>query len=264
MTAPRLHVVPAIACDKALVLRRGPTDHVASILWDRATNEFQLGQWLKGRIYEHRSDLAPDGRHMIYFAGKGIRWWTAVSRAPWLTALAFEPQNHTWHGGGAFTKDGCAWLNGDGDFSGGAPDGLTQANPSAYPHGTDGFHMGELYAAMMERRGWRHAEGERYDARLDKQFAGDWRLELEFDVGRMNRSIISNKYKLTHAELGCVADTRDWEWAEPWADGLQIAARGGLHFVPMLSEGPGAPTLIRDFGGMEFEERIAPYRGVER
>ncbi len=262
MTAPRLHVIPAIACDKALILRRGPTDQVASILWDRATGEFQLGQWFRGRIYEHRSDLSPDGRHMITFAGKGVRWWTAISRAPWLTALTFLPQDSTWHGGGAFTPDGRIWLNGGGDIPGGAPDGLQQADPSAYPHGTDGFHMGGLFAAMMQKRGWRHDGGERYEARLSKPLAAGWRLELGFEVGRRNRSIISNRYALLDAEGRPAPGAEDWEWAEPWRDGVQFAARGGLHFAPLTNQGLGTPTLIRDFGDMTFEPRQAPYRGV--
>jgi cytochrome bd-type quinol oxidase subunit 2 len=31
-----------------------------------------VGQWLKGRIYERRSDLSPDGKHLIYFAMNGL------------------------------------------------------------------------------------------------------------------------------------------------------------------------------------------------
>ncbi len=263
MTAPRLHVVPAIACDKALILRRGPTNHVASILWDRATGEIQLGQWLKGRIYEHRSDLSPDGEHMVYFAGNGESWWTAISRAPWLTAVSFLPQDSTWHGGGAFALDGRVWLNGGGSVPEGEPDGLKMAAPDAYPHATDGFHMGGLFVAMMARRGWRHVDGERYEARLDKSLAGGWRLELRFVVGRRNRSIISNCYALV-SDGDVEVETRDWEWAEPWRDGLHFAARGAVHFAPLTKDGLGSPTLIRDFGDMAFEAREAPYRGVER
>lgn len=104
--APRLHVIPAAASSKALVLRRGPTGQVARFIWDRAQNTFEMGQWLKGRIYEHRSDLSPDGRHMVVFAGTGTRWWTAVSRAPWSRALAIFSQNSTWTGGDALDAQG--------------------------------------------------------------------------------------------------------------------------------------------------------------
>ena len=264
MTAPRLHVIPAMACDKALILRRGPTDQVASILWNRSTGEFQLGQWLRGRIYEHRSDLSPDGRHMIIFAGKGVHWWTALSRAPWLTALGFLPQDHTWYGGGAFTPDGAYWLNGGGAFSQDAPDGLAQADPASYPHGTDGFHMGGLYVAMMERRGWTHVGGERYEARLEKPLAEGWRLALGFGIGGKNRSIIANRYQLLDSDGRQATDTQDWEWAEPWRDGVQFAARGALCFAELTEAGLGEERRIHDFADMTFEAREAPYQGVER
>ncbi len=68
------------------------------MLWDRQCDRFQLGQWLKGRIYERRSDLSPDGKYLIYFAMNG-RWqseacgaWTAISQAPYLKAIAIFPK----------------------------------------------------------------------------------------------------------------------------------------------------------------------------
>jgi hypothetical protein len=140
---PRLHVIPATGCDKALVLRRGPSGQVASLLWDRRDGSLSLGHWLKGRIYEHRCDLSPDGRHMIVFAGKGGRYWTAISRAPWLTALHIEPQGSTWFGGGAFTRQGRVFFNG-AQAPDGLPDRLRPAPATAYPHGTEGFHEGDV------------------------------------------------------------------------------------------------------------------------
>ena len=86
---PRLHVLLARDAPTAVVIRRGPTRHTAVVGWNRRDDSFKSGQWLYGRIYERRSDLAPDGRHLIYFAMNG-RWtssakgaWTAISRAPY-------------------------------------------------------------------------------------------------------------------------------------------------------------------------------------
>jgi len=59
--AARIHVLLASDAPVGLVIRRGPSKCVATLLWNRKTDEFQLGQWLKGRIYERRSDLSPDG-----------------------------------------------------------------------------------------------------------------------------------------------------------------------------------------------------------
>jgi hypothetical protein len=48
---------------------------------------------------------SPDGELLLYFALQGSRWqtsyrgsWTAVSRVPWLHALALWPQGDTWGG----------------------------------------------------------------------------------------------------------------------------------------------------------------------
>ena len=64
----RLHVLLAREAPYAVVIRRGPAKQVCTVGWDRSTDAFTLGQWFKGRIYERRSDLSPDGKHLIYFA----------------------------------------------------------------------------------------------------------------------------------------------------------------------------------------------------
>lgn len=64
----RLHVILAREAPKAVVFRRGPSGQVCTLGWDLETDTFAMGQWLKGRIYEYRSDLSPDGELMIYFA----------------------------------------------------------------------------------------------------------------------------------------------------------------------------------------------------
>jgi len=96
--APRIHVLLASHAPVGLLIRRGPSKSVATLLCDRRPDEFKLGQWLKGRIYERRSDLSPDGKYAIYFAVNG-KWssesrgsWTAISRAPYLKAIAFFPK----------------------------------------------------------------------------------------------------------------------------------------------------------------------------
>src|SRR5258706_7548419 len=106
----RLHVLLASKAPLGLVFRRGPANAVCTGGWNRARDEFQLGQWLRGRIYERRSDLSPDGRHLIYFAMNG-RWssetrgsWTAISRPPWLKAIALFGKGDCWNCGGVFTS----------------------------------------------------------------------------------------------------------------------------------------------------------------
>lgn len=91
------------------MLRRGPSDWYHLIRWATDTDVLEHGAWFRGRIYEERCDLSPDGELFVYFALQGRRWqtsykgaWTAVSRPPWLHALGLWPQGHTWGGGGTF------------------------------------------------------------------------------------------------------------------------------------------------------------------
>ncbi len=108
LAATRLSVLLARKSPMAVIFRRGPSKSVAVISWDTERDEFRLGQWLKGRIYEHRCDLSPSGQKLIYFAANHrnpMRTWTAVSRPPFLTALLLWPKGDTWDGGGSFENE---------------------------------------------------------------------------------------------------------------------------------------------------------------
>jgi hypothetical protein len=81
---------------------------VRLIHWDLATDTITPGQWLAGRIYNERCDLSPDGKLLVYFAGKfktKLGTFTAVSRPPYFTALALWPDGSTWGGGGFFESN---------------------------------------------------------------------------------------------------------------------------------------------------------------
>src|SRR5438067_10571875 len=108
----RLHVLLASHSPLAVVLRKGPTNAVCSILWDRSADQFNLGQWMRGRIYERRADISADGKHWIYLARGGRvnsptkGSWTAISRVPWLKAVVLHGKGDCWLGGGLFTRPG--------------------------------------------------------------------------------------------------------------------------------------------------------------
>lgn len=65
---PRLHVL--LRKKTAVVILRGNNKSAATFGWNLEDDSFALGQWFRGRIYEYRSDLSPDGKHLIYFAAK--------------------------------------------------------------------------------------------------------------------------------------------------------------------------------------------------
>src|ERR1041384_8508875 len=67
-TATRLFAILARKSPYAVIFRRGPSRSVLLIRWNTETDTFEHGQWLRGRIYERRCDLSPDGGLLLYFA----------------------------------------------------------------------------------------------------------------------------------------------------------------------------------------------------
>ena len=104
----RLHIYEAARAPVAVILRQGPSRHTRMVFWDQRDDSFNLGQWTQRKVYFERCDIAPDGKHFLYFMLDG-QWqseahgsYTAISRPPWFTALALYPQGDTWGGGGYF------------------------------------------------------------------------------------------------------------------------------------------------------------------
>ena len=113
-TAPtcRLHVIPAAAAPIAAVFRRGPSTRWHIVKWDFDQGAVESGAWLNGSLYPRRSNLSPDGKLLGYFAYMGRphspSWpesYLAVSKLPWLTALAAWENSGTWSWGCGFGGD---------------------------------------------------------------------------------------------------------------------------------------------------------------
>jgi hypothetical protein len=107
--APRLFVIMATDAPVAVVVRRGPTAWAQITSWDTREDVFTEGAWFRGRIFAEKCDISPDGQLLVYAAYKGDHLrtnytdsWTAVSRPPWLHALALWPMGTTYGGGGHF------------------------------------------------------------------------------------------------------------------------------------------------------------------
>jgi hypothetical protein len=115
---PKLFVIPARSEPTAVILRRGPSRWYHVIQWDTRRDKFAHGAWIKGRIYEEKCDVSPDGRLLVYFimgsrVGTGFTHaWTAISRVPWLQALVVWPQGMTYGGGGRFIDNRSLALRG--------------------------------------------------------------------------------------------------------------------------------------------------------
>jgi hypothetical protein len=269
----RLHVLLAREAPLGLVIRRGPSKHVCTIGWERRRDEFQLGQWLRGRIYERRSDLSPDGKHLIYFAMNG-KWsseargsWTAVSRVPYLKALALSPKGDCWHGGGLFTGRRSYWLNAG---CGGSPlhdTNEVERDLEFRPHGSVGGECLSVYYPRLLRDGWTH---------IERVSLAKWKdcdvFEKSLDHGWVLR-------KIAHAEIGappgkgCYWDEHElvhpgsgqrvrhpgWEWADLDEKRLVWAENGKLFAGGIREEGLRDQVQLFDFNPMTFEPIAAPY-----
>jgi len=113
--SPRLFGIPALRAPIVAVLRRGPSDwsHVGA--WDVGRAAYTPGAWIRANLYPQRCDLSPDGRWLCSFTLKGTARWkagptyVAISRLPWLTALAAWGTCGTWTRGLHFVEDPAVW-----------------------------------------------------------------------------------------------------------------------------------------------------------
>jgi hypothetical protein len=274
---PRLHVLLSGDGHSGVVLRRGPSAQVAAIAWNRDNDTFLLGQWLKGRIYERRSDLSPDGKHLIYFAMNG-HWgsrakgaWTAISIAPYLTAIALFAKGDCWHGGGWFVDKTTYWLNnGYGHEVLENTTRVTRATtPPSYATGYGGECPG-VYFNRLQRDGWTMLP-ELTDSRrdvFDIPLSHGWVLRK---IARAQsgpppgKSVYFDEHELVHPATGRVLNRDTWEWASPDVGRVVWAEAGALWAgkITKASAGNDDPITsvkcLHDFSAMKFEGKVAPY-----
>lgn len=272
MTFPaRLHVLLAQDSPRAVVIRRGPSKTSCTILWNRQNDSFEVGQWIRARVYEHRSDLSPNGKHLIYFAHNG-QWqseskgaWSAVSRAPYLKALAFYPKGDTWGGGGFFTGKTTYWLDDCGVPSSELrTTGEVQRDHHFNPY-AGGRYRGVYYLRLL-RDGWTIAEIENpakpKDWRdvFDKSGASGWVLrKILRNTARPGKGSVWEEHQLLHPKSGRCLSCPDWEWAD-WDGKRVVWASGGRIFAGrMTNDGLTDESRLADFNGMAFEPLSAPY-----
>ncbi|HJZ84075.1 MAG TPA: hypothetical protein VKN99_02850 [Polyangia bacterium] len=242
-----------------VVFRRGPSKWVRLYRWDTRTDRLEPGQWFHGRLYERRCDLSPDGSLLIYFAAKhgGARRrdprytyaWTAISKPPWLSALALWPKGDCWHGGGLFLSARSLWLNHRPEVARAHPDhkpkGLrVVANPEAY--GEDE----PVYWRRLARDGWVlsqpghyvHVRGSWKTERplIWSRRRGVWNLhmvQLAIDFARAGGPRVL-EYRLTHPSGRALALDADG-WADWDATGRLVYVRRGRLYAAELDAHAG-------------------------
>jgi hypothetical protein len=274
MSAPaRVHIILARMAETAIIIRRGPSKQVCTLLWNRKRDTFELGQWLKGRIYERRCDLSPDGTHFIYFAMNG-KWrtdsmgsWTAISRTPYLKAIGFWPNGSCWNGGGLFLSNSRYWLNAFrfGHHERYRPPKMT--SDSTYPfHAYYGGECPGVYYVRLQRDGWRLVselrEGDTGITTFDKSINKEWVLRkraFETCNHPIGKGCYFDRHVLINQSTGEEREFPDWEWADVDRSRLVWVESGLLYAGKPTKRGLASPKLLYDFNSLSFTAIEAPY-----
>jgi hypothetical protein len=291
---PSARVTALIArqAPKAVVFRRGPSRTVCVLNWDLETDTLTPGQWFRGRIYDRRCDLSPDGKLLVYFAGyRGeYRSWTAISRPPYLTALALWPKGDGWGGGGLFQNErtlelnhrpaGDEWAR-DGDETHLAPDFRLPDGFRVRPFGErPGWGEDDpIYSARLERDGWRPtdeggAPQENRDGPVwitfDPPFVRAKPLRRDGLELRLALHGIKERDGRWYLETGQIvapgdhilADLGRVDWADVDHNGDVLVSQGGrlfrMRIPPHATAVLSAPALVADLNDMRFERRSTP------
>jgi hypothetical protein len=281
----RLYVILARSSPLAVVFRRGPSKQVLLASWNTANDKIELGQWFKGRIYERRCDLSPAGELLIYFAGKfkkPIRTWTAVSRPPFLTALAFWPKGDGWGGGGEFISRSKLALNhGDGEMKLG--EGFTvprwlRVEPFGPQSGSGEDEP--IWPARLRRDGWKMIS---YPTKVDFDSDATVRFQFSEPVIWRKANPKSKKLILQMSILGMSERGGDTyltehqvydssgrkdslgrtEWADWSHDGDLLFAKNGALYRARRQGNQLTPlrkaVQVADLSPLKFEAREAPH-----
>lgn len=150
---PRLFGIPATRVPIVAVIRRGPSDWSHVGVWHTDSDTYESGAWLRGTLYPQKCDLSPDGRWLAYSAMKQPGDWPAgavyeaISRLPWLTALA------AWGAGTTYTR-GLHFTDKADDADVGEPD-VGEATAVRARYGLRWTQANQF--AVERRRGWRQS-----------------------------------------------------------------------------------------------------------
>lgn len=268
---PRLHCLIARDARYAVVIRRGPSDSVCAIGWNMKDDSFAPGQWMRGRIYERRSDLSPDGRHLIYFAmngkyeseAKGA--WTALSQAPYLKAMVLLAKGDCWHGGGLFTGKKTYWLNDGYGHELVRDDSRLIRDLKFQPKGYFGGECLTVYYNRLMRDGWEmRADTEKTDAHavFEKNLTGKLILRKYCHAGCGNppgKGCYYDTHAIVSTDGTVIEKHPEWEWADVDGHRLLRAHSGKLHVSWVKGSDTGEELALHDFSAMKFEALSAPY-----
>ncbi len=260
--ATRLHVLLARKEPVAVIFRRGPTKQVLLVRWNLEDDTFEAGQWLKGRVYEERADLSPNGDLLVYFAGNQhppFGTWTAVSRPPYFTAVALWPHGDTYGGGGLFQSQDALLLNNWAAYN-------PLADGFELPKGVEVGHLlrGDITAQRLVRDGWTFLVHQPEIWSRPCPRSARWELRMLTDGGHEDQGPHDpRRFELDDGHARTRADLGRADWADWAASGdLLLARNGRIHRASLASlEGADVWAVAReliDLSSLTFERREPP------
>lgn len=277
----RLYVLLAREAPVAAVFRRGPSMQVLLLKWYLDRDVFEEGQWLKGRIYERRCDLSPRGEKLIYFAAnfkKPYYSWIAISRPPYLTALALWPVGDTFTGGGLFNRED--EINFDEERARASlAEGFELPSWLKFQPPTKSFTLAEhaMGAARLKRDGWELTQkgeewwwkpGSNLTVTADPPTIWSRHHPEEPYIlhmilrghGEPNGPWEIVEHEIVHLETGEKQELGRTDWADwdPYTGDLLFAQEGRLFRQPFGEEGPLPAVELIDLRDHRFEERETP------
>jgi hypothetical protein len=284
-SSTRLYVIVARNAPCAVIFRRGPSKQVLLIKWNMEDDTFEIGQWLKARIYERRCDLSPEGEFLLYFAANWkmpYQSWSAISRPPYLSALALWPKGDGWGGGGQFLRRNSILLNH-------REKEMTLAENFSIPRwmsvGQFGDHPGggedyPVWFAHLQRDGWQLVK-------TPDKTKDDWgaKVKWEYDppfVWQKPHPLKPGDYTLQMSIIGVKETDGPWyliehtvtgskgyfgavgrsEWADWSPTGDLLFSQAGCLYRLSYKNGEFGPIeasqQIADFSVLEFQRCEAP------
>ncbi len=224
---------------------------------------------MRGRIYERRCDLSPDGRKLIYFAMNGRSHsetkgsWTAVSRVPYLKAISLFGKGDCWHGGGMFLSDREFWLNNGRGHSELKQSHEVRRNANWIPSDYFGGECLNVYYNRLQRDGWIMRDEEDHGAVVfEKELPRSWtirKLAFSESGAPTGRGCYWDAHELRHKPTDTLLAFPEWEWAD-YVDGRLVWAAEGKFRAAHLGRGKlFREKLLYDFNDMKFQSIVAPY-----
>lgn len=247
----------------AVILRRGPTRYTRLLLWNLRDHSISGGQWLRGYVEPRSCGVSPDGKLLIYEARKRGETFTAISRLPYFTALAFWAYSWPGGGGGFFTSNATVVLYvpvRDPRLGGAVPPGFEVMQHSSYLRSLfpTPFLLEDVVLPPEAHHGWSTTRGG-----VDKKPSSvNPRVRLE----RLSAGPAQRSYRVIEDARGRTP-MRTWElgvldWVDWSHDGeLILGERGCLYRQPVPRSRLDAPAdrvLVADLNGQSFERVVPP------